>query len=175
VSGYDFRWATLAPLRLPDGVISTVCSLLRHYRTHTCLQWPRRIQLPEWSSDYLSQRGFGAYSTARVSRCWGAEQPWHAALEGELVQGAMHGRGQGRHRDGRLDATSEVMHSATGGPTGCAGSRRNVQTVTAIIPKPTMGFIAMRMSYAWGWWWDADGTDALVDDSLRQAKPMRRR
>jgi hypothetical protein len=34
VSGYDFRWGTLAPLRLPDGVVSTVGLLLRHYRTH---------------------------------------------------------------------------------------------------------------------------------------------
>jgi hypothetical protein len=33
VSGYDFRWGTLAPLRLPDGVVSTAGLLLRHYRT----------------------------------------------------------------------------------------------------------------------------------------------
>jgi hypothetical protein len=63
-------------------------------------------------------------STARVSRCWGAEQPWHAALEGERCRELC--TGEVKAAIATVDATSEGMHSATGGSAGCAGPRRNV-------------------------------------------------
>jgi hypothetical protein len=96
-----------------------------------CPQRPRTYDYPSGPVT-ICHRQVSGLLNGPVSRCWDAEQPWHAALERERVQGAMHGRGQGRHRDGPLDATSEGMHSATGGSAGCAGpaatSRRSPQS-----------------------------------------------